>query len=160
MGAVGQGKGRGSTLLHFSQVFLAWAAASGGSWVLSLCLWTWIHLNPWSSADAPGCTLETHPNNITLLNPPFCLHCLCAWRFLLKNARLGLLLPSPVSENINITLKCMLCSVPVPPCSRPVFSYSYFPTATTHSSVFWIFFTIYVSSKESKIAINKISARE
>ena len=141
--AVGQGGGRGCTLLYSLRLWPErLQAVAPGCSHFALATWIHRHSDPWLTLQI---SLSSHTKYCTVV---FCTIASCLHHSgkpaQPKPAHNGLTLPAPVWKKNNNASDCMLCSVPHPPCSWPVFLILHLPTATTHSSVFWLFLMIYL----------------
>ena len=131
--AVGQGGGRGSTLLYSIRLLpeRLQAVAPG---CCHFALATWIHRqsDPWLTLQR---TLSTHSiQQYTLLLLQLAL---VLWTCQIWNCVGGSESAcSSLKKKTNNASEWCFSSVPFLLCSRPVFSLSYIPTATTLSSVY------------------------
>ena len=120
MVAVGQGGGRGSTLLY-SLRFLPERLQAVAPGCCHFALATWIHRRP-----DPWLTLQVELSYQPLQYATIasCLHCLlCSTQISTR----GFDTVCSSLKKINNASNCMPCSVPFPPCCRPVFSCLTFP---------------------------------
>ena len=132
MSAVGQGGGCGSTLLYSLRSLpeRLQAVAPG---CCHFALATWIHRqsDPWLTLQR---TLSTHSiQQYTLLLPRLAL---VLWTCQIWNCVGGSESACSSLKKTNNASEWCFSSVPFLLCSRPVFSLSYIPTATTLSSVY------------------------
>ena len=122
MRAVGQGGGRGCTLLYSLRLWPErLQAVAPGCSHFAPATWIHRHSDPWLTLQT---ALSSHNKYCTIVSCTFasCLHH-SGKPAQPKPAHCCLTLPAPVWKKNNNASDCMLCSVPYLPCLWPVFSF-------------------------------------